>query len=338
MSIISLRRYMNESQEDLVFRRTISTLMQGMVLHAVQGDPSAHEKLQAAIDEIDAGLPDSAYAEEVLNAAGIAIQRLAEYNDRTSRFIGLQSAELHHMIAMLTDTVISVGSCTEYSTERLKEIEQQLEQAVALDEVQQLKRRLGECLASLREESARQKAEAAAASSWMREQLASARYRVEHLAQGCGEIDQLTGLPAQVDAEIAIADALEHPNRRTYLAAFLADRIQAVNLRFGYAVGDRLLAAVAQMVRSQLSGQDRLFRWRGPGVVALIDRYESLELIRAQMARASVSPTQQMFEIEGRQVMIPVSAAWCLFPLNSPLDVIIQRVHSFIAGTPAEAV
>lgn len=336
MPIISLKRYMNESKEDVIFRRTISVLMQGMVLHAVRGDRVDHERLNAAFEQIDAGLPDDADASELLKVAAVAIQKLAEHNDRTTRFIQLQSTELHNMIGMLAETVIGLGSWAENSSVHLKEIEQQIKQAGALDQVQQIKHRLGECLANLREESNRQKAEACAASTKMQESLSRAQEGIRPLAEG-GEIDKVTGLPMQADAENAIADAIEHPNGRMYVAAFLADRIQAINLRFGFAVGDRLLAAVAQSVRSQLSGRDRLFRWRGPAVVGLLERRESIDLIRGQMARASVAPKEQMFDVGGRQVLIPVSAAWCLFSLNQPLETVLDRIEHFVAGTRAEA-
>ena len=117
---------------------------------------------------------------------------------------------------MLTETLISIGSGAEQSSDHLKEIEHQIRQAGALDEVQQIKHRLGECLASLREEAARQKAEASAASAKMREHLGRAHDSLQPSAVA-RELDKLTGLPAQADAEIAIADALEHPNGRMYL-------------------------------------------------------------------------------------------------------------------------
>ena len=62
-----------------------------------------------------------------------------------------------------------------------------------------------------------------------------------------------------------------------------------------------------------------------------------MELIRGQMARASVASKQQTFDVGGRQVLIPVSAAWCLFPVTQTLEAVIERLQTFIAGTGAEA-
>ncbi len=337
MSIISMKRYMGDAPDDTTFRRTISNLMQAMVLHAVRGDHSDYEKFRADSDEIDAAAPADAGAEDLLKLAHAAIEKLAEYNRRTSHLIHLQGAELHKMIGMLTDTVIEVGSCGDQSSKRLKAIERQLGETVALQDVKSLRESLRECLSNLREEADRQRSEAEAASARMREHLGSARDRVQHLTEGQGERCKVTGLPLQEEAEIAMANALERPHGQGYVAAFLVDRIQVVNLRFGYAVGDRLVAEVARSVRRELTERDRLFRWRGPGLVALIDRDERVDVIRRQMARASVISKAQMFQIGQREVMVPVSASWRLFPLTAPLKSVLSRVQHFICEGPAAA-
>lgn len=103
-----------------------------------------------------------------------------------------------------------------------------------------------------------------------RHAAAEARSRI---LQEIAWLDRVTGLPNRR----ALEDALERETRRsartrTPLAVILfdLDGFKAINDQKGHSVGDRLLAAVGQRVRSTLRTGDVLGRWGGDEFLAIL--------------------------------------------------------------------
>ncbi|MFT4197942.1 MAG: diguanylate cyclase [Pseudoxanthomonas sp.] len=83
-----------------------------------------------------------------------------------------------------------------------------------------------------------------------------------------GRIDELTGVlnrhegAQRIGAALA-AQAATEPDRRGVLFLAGIDHFEAINEQYGHAVGDRVLARFAQLLRETCDGQDILVRWIG---------------------------------------------------------------------------
>jgi diguanylate cyclase (GGDEF)-like protein len=346
MSFVTLTRYLTgPGEEQTTLRRVISLLLQGMALHSVQGDAADFESYRSDFNRIQTKASEEAPAQELLVAAGAAVQAFSDHNQRTTRFIHRQGVELQKMISMLAQTVITIGDVSQRSSRRLMEIEKQMEGASAIEDVQVLKLRLGECLASLRQEVTRQKSEAQSKAAAIERQLETSQDSVGSLlpvAEGIDNltpsllpveegIDNLTGLPNQTLAEVALHEAVQKPGRR-YVATAVANRIQAVNIRFGNAVGDQVIKALAESIRAHFPSQDLLFRWRGPAVVALIERHETMDAVWTDIRRINAQRLEKTFDVGGRRVLIPISAAWSVIELIPPAAEAARGIQTFIAS------
>jgi diguanylate cyclase (GGDEF)-like protein len=347
MSFVTLTRYLTgPGEEQTTFRRVISLLLQGMALHSVQGDTVDFESFRADFNRIQSKASEETPVQELLVAAGAAVQAFSDHNQRTTRFIHRQGAELQKMISMLAQTVITIGDVSQRSSHRLMEIEKQMEGASAIEDVQSLKLRLGECLTSLREEAGRQKSDAQSKAAAIERQLENSRDRVGNLLPPAEEIDTLTrlpnqamaegidtltGLPNQAMAEAAFHQALQKPGRR-YVVTAVANRIQAVNVRFGNAIGDQVIKALAESIRAHLSGQDLLFRWQGPAVVGLMERHETIDAVWTDIRRISAQRLEKTFDVGGRQVLIPISATWSVIELLPPVTQASRSVQTFVSS------
>ena len=155
MSLTTLKAYLAGTEEAGMFRRVISLLLQGISLHAVEGDKADYDRFRDDLDRIQSAVTKNSSGQELLVAAGAANQALADYGQRTTRFIRQQGSVLHNMISMLTQTMLSIGAGSENSAEHLRAIEKELAHAVMIEDVQTLKLRLADCLKNLREEVAR---------------------------------------------------------------------------------------------------------------------------------------------------------------------------------------
>jgi GGDEF domain-containing protein len=331
MAMISIKRHLTQGEEEATLRRVISLLLNGIATRAVQGDRAEYETFQSNMQRIQETAGAEVAPDVLLVIAGSAVQAFEDYSQRTTKFVRKQGAELQNIISMLTRTVISIGAGSDGSVQRLQEIGHQLEKAVELEDVQQLKVRLDDCLGHLREETERQKTEAVGVVTALQREIATTQERASaiSLAQ---DVDPATGLLIQDAAETLFQEVVRKPGKR-YVVTAVVNRMQPINARFGHAVGNQVLRTFKEFFEKQLSPGDRLFRWGGPAVIALLERAEPLDSVRTEVRRMLDKPiNNKMFEVGGREVLIPVSAAWSVFMLIPPATTASKQIQTFIAS------
>ena len=329
--MISLRSYLSRDTEaETAYRRIIGLFLQGISLHSVEGDKADHERFREDIEKCLAVLSPETPVSELLVVVGGALRAMEEYNQRTSKFVRRQNTELQHMLAMLTQTVISIGAGSEQSVKRLQNIEKSIESTQAVEDIQILKLRLSECLEAVRDEAIRQQRDGQDAIESLKKELQSSQELM-----GCTEVkvdlDGATGLHGKAEADRAIRAAMESPQGKFVVIA-VCSRVQAVNARFGYAVGDKILQALAEHFKKGLAARDQLFRWQGPALLALIERSERIDRVRTEIRQFADLRLDKTIEVGQRTVLIPISATWSIYPLIPPLDAFLKQLDAFTAA------
>ncbi len=329
--MISLRSYLSRDTEaETAYRRIIGLFLQGISLHSVEGDTADHARFRQDIEKCLAVLSPETPVSELLVVVGGALRAMEEYNQRTSKFVRRQNTVLQKMVSMLTETIITIGSGSELSVSRLQSIEKSIESTQAVEDIQILKLRLSECLEAVRDEAERQKNDSQVALNAMKLELETSK-DVAGAFRMQPDVDPATGLPGKSEAERAIRAAVESPQGK-FLVVAVCSRVQAVNARFGYSVGDQVLAAFAEHFKKSLSVRDQIFRWQGPALVVLLERAERPERVRAEIRQFADIRVDKTLEVGQRTVMIPISATWAIFPLAPPLAAFLKQVETFTAA------
>ena len=329
--MISFKPYLFKDQEaENAYRRIIGLFLQGIALHAVEGDKSDYERFRSDIDEFAKHIGPEAPLSELLVQVGGALRAMEDYNRRTSKVIRRQNTELQNMVSMLTQTVITIGSGGEESVTKLQDIEKSIERARMLEDIQLLKLRLGECLEAVREEAQRQKTAGQSTLESLKQELENSRERMGSI-KAVVDLDAATGLPSKKEALKAIQAAVEAP-RNKFLVVAAVSRVQAVNARFGYAVGDRVLAAFAEHFKGNLAARDQVFRWHGPALIALIEREDRLEKVRTEIRRFADMKLEKTVEVASRTVLLPISASWSIFAVAAPTEELLKKMEAFTAA------
>lgn len=331
--MISLKKLWTAADQDADpgdLMRVVRLLIQGIALHAVEGDPNDYQIFRRDMQQQMEAIEGNPAPAEILISVGAVLKALEDYNARTTRHLRMQGAELYHMIAMLTRTVETLGSGSHQSVGRLREIEGKIEKTSGIEDVRVLKARLGDCLESIRNETTRQKEDSARAVANLQREIQSSQVRIS--AAGAGPVlDPTTGLPARAAAAAALAEWIASPNP-PYAALFIVDRIPLLNSRFGYDVGDRVMKAYLEELRNHLAPGDQIFRWSGPAFLALLNRPDRIEKVREHLRYALPGKIERNFELLNRSVLLSISVTWALFALTTPLEGLIEQLDSFLGS------
>ena len=326
--MISLKRYLNASGEDSPLRLVVSLLITRMGSTAVAAVPSDLVALVRDLRQIHDALTPDLTPESLRVLAEEAAQVLTTYNHGIERLLASQGSEVKHILALLQETVIGIAGENTRSGKRLQEITEELEKSGAITDLRVLNGRLAECLKGLREETLQRKADAAVVMEKL--QMTIERGRATLVAQPGNLLDTVTGLPGRDDAIAAMQNAVDGGTRH-YAVVMVVHRVETINSRFGIDVGDLMMAGFKDHLKKQLSAADRLFRWGGPALVAIIERPEPLSTVLAQIRRLLDARVEVNYSGNGKSVLIPLSASWAAFPIASTADA-DKQVQAFIAA------
>jgi len=204
-----------------------------------------------------------------------------------------------------------------------------------IEDFQSARLRLSECLEGLSGEIIRQKEDSARAVGEIKTALEQSQQRLvprQRLARGQQGVDPVTGLPGRSEAEASVLEASQKDGS-AFAALFVIDRVELINMRYGYAVGDQVLLAFSQHVARHLSAHDRLFRWSGPALLALLEYRNSQRVVREEIERVTSRRLEKTITLVDRTVLLPIRADWVTYPVSGhpsvhalfhQLDVLVQ--------------
>jgi GGDEF domain-containing protein len=312
MALMSARRYLSPLEEEATYRRVVSMLLDGVAANAVNVDAQAFEGFRQRLAALRQAMASETTVESLMSNAAAAVQAFGEYARETNGLLDKQTEEMHNTIASL-----SRGPADAAGNGGVAAAEQGASSPGA---------RLHEASGGAQQGVARQKGEP--------DQLAQApspdTARKQELARSV-ELDPVTELPCEAAARAHFLTAVNSGELR-HVVVFVLGSAQRINLRFGRATGDEVVRELKRYVAAQLQAGDRMFRWPGPAVVALLSTTEPFDRIRTRMKRFLEKPIERDFDVNGRSVLIPLSIAWSVFPLSVPLAAVNRQIHDFIAG------
>ncbi len=335
---ISLKRYLSGADQELAetFQRMTLLLLEAIRLHAVVGEPDEHQRFQQDIAKLENKLQQDFSPQQVLVVAGAVARALEDYNQRTTRFIRMQSAELQGMLAMLTETVAAISAGSERTVTRLQTIEKQLERASMLEDIRTLKARLSECLLAVREEARQQREETARTIAELRNEIRRAQQRQSAVAPAKPNVAP-QGM-GRAEAEAALARAVEQ-RLHAYAAVFVLERFDLISGRFGPNAAEQLARFFRHHLTQGILSSDAVFRWSNASFLVLMERAGSLEEARAEVQRVASVRLEWTLQIGTRTVLLPVSSRWAVIPVYQfpSLRLVVEEIDTVVAGTAAAA-
>jgi len=135
--------------------------------------------------------------------------------------------------------------------------------------------------------------------------------------------DPLTGLPNRLLFQDRLQNAMARARRADTLIAVMfldLDHFKAVNDTLGHPVGDGLLKAAAQRLKSFLRDSDTVGRMSGDEFMAVLESIADADQAAA-VAQKIVDGFREPFVVEGQEVHCTCSLGTTLFPLDGAATV-----------------
>ena len=317
---LSLKKHFDGPSPELTsaLLQLCQLLMRSMRLHVVRGEELAVQRFQSAVLALEKRVGAKPEAPEVLLVAGEAARTFEEFCHHTNRFLQVQSGELATMMGMLTATVTSISMASQTAVDQLSKVEKRLERISYSSDLPRLKMELADCLALVREEAFRQREQNAATIHTLQRGVSDTRQRIADVAMTEPEKqreptmrDAATNLAGRADAEDALVQARSRKNM--YAAVLPVDRLALVNSRFGSQSTDVVVKYFAGYLQSHLHGKDTLFRWSANSFLALVEREQPQDSVRADLSRFASAKLELTLEHHGREILLPVHSTWVLF-------------------------
>jgi len=228
---------------------------------------------------------------------------------------------IKHILSLLADTVVRLANPSEGLAKELRSTLNEVDDACDRAEFAAIHSKLAELLPRLRVPEAPQ---APKPGQVGKPDFSRAAHPIT---------DPITGLPMEAQARQRIHAAIPGTGR-TFIALFVVERLDLINSRFGFAAGDRVLALVSQHISQQLLADDQLFRWRGPTMLAIFDRKDTLKVVDAEVRRISTSRLEYSITTRERDALLRILCSSCLIPITpeSVAEDLFEHIDAFSAS------
>jgi GGDEF domain-containing protein len=304
----------------------LSLLLQGMELHTLDYNQEDYQCFRADLAAIQQKLLPETPVAELLVLVDEAIRTFAEYNQRTAGRLHAKFQELRAATAAFSGAAATMVSAGDASLVQLREMESQLSAAAQIDDLPTLKTPGSDAL-----ERQKNSAPGITRVAEGARELGTLANRI----RGRTVADPVTGLPTRAEAE-AVLNRVAGNGIPAVAVIFAVKRLKQMNSRFGYEVGNGVLAELSTYLGSGANPEEGLYRWSGPALLAIIRRNAHLDRIRWEIGRLASSMSEHEITIGARLVMIPVSIGWMAFPVTRPIDRLVRQLETFVEGQNAE--
>jgi diguanylate cyclase (GGDEF)-like protein len=230
----------------------------GLAAHSRESLEKAAEPLkrEPQVTEIDA-------------AGAVAVRQVDEICNSNKVAIEERDAALKEVVETVASAVSSFKSHGERHKTSLSKLADGFDTLSRVEDVNELRRRLREDVATFRETVEQMRKESEASVHRLETQVTAFQERVEQSRRESG-VDRLTGLGSRREAERQLQKALKRDGS-SCIVVFDIEGFTEINRAHGTMFGDKLLRALTHALRERFPGEGILFRWGADEFLALAE-------------------------------------------------------------------
>jgi GGDEF domain-containing protein len=297
-------------------------LVEALACHAINYDYDDCTAYQREMRENGEKFEKAVDARVAAAVATETINLIQEQTRAVERLISGLATEKQAIIHMMTESLVRICDRSESAAQNLRALEKELAKASQVEELRTLKTKLAVALEGICQEAEKQE-----------RQVQEIQPDLKALGEKTLALDSVTGLPGMSEAE-DMFKALARAGGSAYVVALTIRNLDVVNRRISFSAGNKLLLLFSQEIAQRLSGNDRLFRWRGPCFVAVLPRETGLSSVRQEAAKFGSISQERTIEDEHSSLFFKMSTSWRLFsiPRVSELAKFSAQIDAFLLG------
>lgn len=306
---MSIKSFLENKSGDLdkAMSSLSHTLLEAIAREAIRADAADCLTFQHSFLSFAKKVRETRDSSELYVISGGADKALQDYNQVVSKYFKAQSKELQMLATNAMRTVAEIHLNSSDATKNLKKLEEQLGLASDAQSLHECRIQIGMCLQGIREEALRQQEQNGQTIARLHSEI-NQRTTPTASRSVCGD-DPVSGLPARHQAEEALAVLANSGNPDQFAVLFVVHRVQLVNTKYGYAVGDNIIRSFLRHLMQEFCAVDDLFRWSGPAFLAVTHRLDGLQALRSEVARITSHRMEENIAVGSRNALLGVTAS-----------------------------
>jgi GGDEF domain-containing protein len=329
MAMVSIRRYLNLATVEERPGTALALVLQRLRDIAVDWDPEETESFRDEMYVITGGLAPDLPQKEQLVIVEAAMQAVESHNRKIVQMVEKQYDDFQAIIKMLADSIVRIAGPNAESVQSLQKIDSEFERGAGFRNLNALRQHLTTCLPGIRKEIEHETIASRALIEKLQIEIESNARPGEREARK--RVDSATGLPGQPECLAAIREVIATGTRH-YAVVMVVNRVDPIAARFGKDAGDWMLGRFREYIERQFEETDLLFRWSGPALVAIIERPQTFDQVRAVIKRIFEAPINETIDVNGRSVFVPITAAWSVSMICATPETTEKQIQKFVAG------
>jgi diguanylate cyclase len=307
----------------------VADLLHLLKLIAVQGPQHRSGEFCAQMDQYTAAVvaETDAYRLEILR--GNCLKLSEEFFRKWGHYLGEREKELRGVIEILVNAVHALSTDNTAFHQEIAAGHQRLQGYCDLDDLRELKSRLGQEVARLQATVGEKQKRDDAQLSALSQHVTTLQTKLKEAEQKA-QLDGLTGVHnrASFDHELR---ALVAESESFTLALFDIDNFKRINDEHGHQIGDRVIISAALKLRAAIRTSDFIARYGGEEF-ALIQLGSKIEhaLPRVSQVLQEIAAAKYEYTLLGqpRKLAFTVSAGVTEFAPGDTVETIIARADA----------
>ena len=283
--MISIRRQMAEADHFAprfgALRNALLALTAALPKAALPANPelSAHSK--ETLDRATLAIDFETSAKDLDQVGRVAATQLDAICRSNTEAIEQRDAALKEVVGTVAEVINGFKGHGERHNSKIEKIADEFESLSHLDDVNEIRRRLSEDVAKLKESVQEMRRESEQSVNHFESLIGSFQQRLE-MARKDSRFDRLTGLGSRRDAE---QELRQMATRRSPVCVLLFDIVgfREINRVNGTPYGDKLLQALAHTLCDCFPEKDSLFRWGADEFLVIAEGRPSVRLENARL-------------------------------------------------------
>jgi diguanylate cyclase (GGDEF)-like protein len=270
--LISIRRKIDETEQLATRFQALVKAFLGLITAlprtALPANPELSVQCKENLEEVTAAFRFEPPAKAIDEASKAVLQQIENVCRSNKAAIEERDAALRDMITTVAGAINGLRGHGERRHSSLDKLADSFDALSRIEDVTELRRRLRKDVTNLRHWVEEMRRESEGSVRLFESQVSTFEQRLDSVCKS--GIDRLTRLGSRPEAERCL-QAIAKRDGQICLLLFDIEGFREINNRYGTLSGDKLLQALAHMLRTRFPEEGTLFRWGADEFLAIAE-------------------------------------------------------------------